>query len=36
MIQRQIEPSLKNDFGQGKVIVLLGARQVGKTTLMEA
>ena len=36
MIQRQIESSLKNDFGQGKVIVLLGARQVGKTTLMKA
>lgn len=36
MIQRQIESGLKGDFGQGKVIVLLGARQVGKTTLMEA
>lgn len=36
MIQRQIESSLLQDFGQGKVIVLLGARQVGKTTLIEA
>lgn len=36
MIHRQIESSLKNDFGQGKVIVLLGARQVGKTTLIQA
>lgn len=36
MIQRQIESNLKQDFGQGKVIVLLGARQVGKTTMIEA
>lgn len=36
MIQRQIESSLKQDFGLGKVIVLLGARQVGKTTMIEA
>ena len=36
MIQRQIESSLKQDFGQGKVIVLLGARQVGKTTMIDA
>ena len=36
MIQRQIESSLKQDFGQGKVILLLGARQVGKTTMIEA
>ena len=36
MIQRQIETSLKQDFGNGKVIVLLGARQVGKTTMIEA
>lgn len=36
MIHRQIESNLKNDFGLGKVIVLLGARQVGKTTMIEA
>ena len=36
MIQRQIETSLKKDFGLGMVIVLLGARQVGKTTMIEA
>ena len=36
MIQRQIESSLKQDFGQGKVILLLGVRQVGKTTMIEA
>ena len=34
MIQRQIETSLKKDFGLGMVIVLLGARQVGKTTMI--
>ena len=36
MIQRQIESNLRQDFGHGKVIVLLGARQVGKTTMIEA
>ena len=36
MIQRQIETSLRKDFGLGMVIVLLGARQVGKTTMIEA
>lgn len=36
MIHRIIESSLKDDFGRGKVIVLLGARQVGKTTMIEA
>ena len=35
MIQRLIETSLQEDFGLGKVIVLLGARQVGKTTILE-
>jgi len=35
MIQRQIELSLQEDFGLGKVIVLLGTRQVGKTTILE-
>ena len=36
MIQRLIESNLQQDFGCGKVIVLLGARQVGKTTMIEA
>lgn len=35
MIHREIEQLIKNDFGKGKAIVLLGARQVGKTTLFE-
>lgn len=33
MIRREIEPLIKNDFNRGKIIVVLGARQVGKTTL---
>lgn len=36
MIHRQIETSLQEDFGLGRVIVLLGARQVGKTTILES
>ena len=35
MIKRLIETSILNDFNRKKVIVLLGARQVGKTTLLE-
>lgn len=35
MIQRIIQPSLSKDFGCGKVIVVTGARQVGKTTLVQ-
>ena len=34
MIERQIKDSILADFKRKKVIVLLGARQVGKTTLM--
>lgn len=34
MIKRTILPSIRTDFSRGKVIVLLGARQVGKTTLL--
>lgn len=34
MIQRTISKSIQNDFSHKKVIVLLGARQVGKTTLL--
>lgn len=35
MIKRYIEASIQNDFNRKKVIILLGARQVGKTTLLE-
>jgi predicted AAA+ superfamily ATPase len=34
-IIRQISTSIENDFFKGKVIVLLGARQVGKSTLIQ-
>lgn len=36
MIERIIESAILNDFPRKKVIVLLGARQVGKTTLLES
>lgn len=35
MIQRILQSALARDFGRGKVIVLTGARQVGKTTLVQ-
>ena len=35
MINREIYNSILADFKRKKVIVLLGARQVGKTTLLE-
>jgi hypothetical protein len=34
-IQRLIKPSLEKWFNQGKAIVLIGPRQVGKTTLLK-
>ena len=34
MVKRQIEEQIRNDFGKGKAIVVLGPRQVGKTTLL--
>lgn len=34
MINRDIHQLIKNDFNKGKIIVVLGARQVGKTTLL--
>lgn len=34
-IQRQIENELNNDCFKGKIIVILGARQVGKSTLVK-
>lgn len=35
MIQRTITQLIKNDFYKGKIITLMGARQVGKTTLFD-
>lgn len=34
MIKRSIEENITSHFFKGKVILLFGARQVGKTTLM--
>ncbi len=36
MITRLIENSIKEDFNKGKIIIVLGARQVGKTTLFDS
>ena len=36
MIQREISKLLKNDLGKQKALVIMGARQVGKTTLLRA
>lgn len=35
MIPRKLLQPIENDFGKGKIIVMIGARQVGKTTLFE-
>ncbi len=35
MIARTIKPSLRNALFKGKAIIIYGARQVGKTTLMQ-
>ena len=35
MIERTIEEPIRADFGKGKVILILGARQTGKTTLLQ-
>jgi len=35
MINRVLQPVIEQKFFKGKVIILLGPRQVGKTTLME-
>ncbi|MCL2727891.1 MAG: ATP-binding protein [Bacteroidales bacterium] len=35
MISRTLQPVIEQKFFNGKVIILLGSRQVGKTTLME-
>ena len=36
MIHRILEQLVKNDFNSGKIITIMGARQVGKTTLLES
>ena len=36
MIQRQLAERIKSKLFQGKVILVSGARQVGKTTLLKA
>jgi len=36
MIHRSIEQSIKKDFNNGDIITLMGARQVGKTTLFKS
>ncbi|HXK49855.1 MAG TPA: ATP-binding protein [Clostridiales bacterium] len=35
MIKRQIEDLINNHTGKGKAVIILGARQVGKTTVLE-
>lgn len=35
MIKRAIEEKIRADFGKGTIVFVLGARQVGKTTLLE-
>lgn len=36
MIKRIIEQNILSDFGRKKIVLLLGPRQVGKTTLLDA
>ena len=33
--KRKFEDSIKKDFFKGKVIIIAGARQIGKTTLVK-
>ena len=35
MIRRYLHEIIKSKIGDGKIIVILGARQVGKTTLLK-
>ncbi len=35
MIKRIIDGLLQNRIGKGKAIILMGARQVGKTTVLK-
>ncbi|MCL2502960.1 MAG: AAA family ATPase, partial [Bacteroidales bacterium] len=34
MIKRQIEHQIRKKIGMGKAIIIMGARQIGKTTLL--
>ena len=36
MINRTLENKIRDKIGSGKAIVLVGARQVGKTTLIKS
>lgn len=36
MIFRQLQPQIENSLGKGKAIILLGGRQVGKSTLVHS
>lgn len=36
MIHRSIENTINNNIGKGKAIIILGARQVGKSTLLDS
>ena len=35
MIKRKLENLIKSKLNKGKAIILIGARQVGKTTLLK-
>ncbi len=35
MIERYIQKTISEDFNRGKIIVVMGARQVGKTTMIQ-
>ena len=35
MVERQIEKRIKEKIGRGKAIIVMGARQIGKTTLLK-
>jgi hypothetical protein len=35
LVNRYLEPQVNKDFGKGKLILILGPRQVGKTTLVK-
>ncbi len=35
MIERELQDLIKSKFGSGRAIIIVGARQVGKTTLIK-
>ena len=35
MIERLLQKAIEQRFGQGKAIIVFGARQVGKTTMLK-